>query len=90
MHVPSLAFFLIVIIILIALTEYACHALPVASSQGIISGLNVRSIIKRQNYADNYTSTIVTQWVALCSVLYLGLTYLIESEEPGKLLLLST
>jgi transcriptional regulator of acetoin/glycerol metabolism len=70
MRVPSLAFFFVTIIILIALMEYACHALPVASSKGIISGLlNVTSIIKRQNYANNYTSTIVTRWVAPNSVL---------------------
>jgi len=96
MRLPSLAFHLVVIIILIALTEYACHALPTASSQGIVVGLlNATSVVKRQNDG-NYTSTIVTivtQCVtpnAVFSILDVQLMRLVESEEPKKLLALPT
>src|SRR5947208_1969440 len=62
----NLAILLVITIALIILTEYACHILPTANSKGIIDGLlNGTTFNKRQNYADNYTSTtIVTKYVA--------------------------
>lgn len=59
----SLLVLLITTLSLFGLSEYATAVLPAANSLGLIEGIvEASNLERRQNNADNYTSTIVTTY----------------------------
>jgi hypothetical protein len=68
---------LIITLSLIGLSEYTTVVLPAANSLGLIEGIvEASNLDRRQNYADNYTSTMLTTYEYSISVFQSATKYL--------------
>jgi hypothetical protein len=74
---PSILVLLIITLSLIGLSEYTTVVLPAANSLGLIEGIvEASNLDRRQNYADNYTSTMLTTYEYSISVFQSATKYL--------------